>query len=215
MFRMCDSRMYTDMNRESQDLVVQRGMALHKMMRLATLTLGGEGYLNFMGNEFGHPEWIDFPREGNGWSYFYCRRQWSLADNESLKYSQLLAFDRQMLSLAKACRLFSHPPRALFIDEYAQILIYERGGRVFVLNFNPTTSYEGYYVPVPEQGIFRVCLSTDRWEFGGEGRISEGFLYESGWHPDGAYKLPIYLPARTALCLEKVTHKNEKKGNNK
>lgn len=32
------------------------------MIRLLTFSLGSKAYLNFMGNEFGHPEWIDFPR---------------------------------------------------------------------------------------------------------------------------------------------------------
>ncbi len=211
MFRLCDSRMYTDMNLESRDPVVERGMALHKMMRLATLSLGGEGYLNFMGNEFGHPEWIDFPREGNGWSYFYCRRQWHLADDGRLKYGQLLAFDREMLTLARSCRLFAKAPNPLFIDGNAQILIYERGGLIFVLNFNPQRSFEGYCVTVPREGIYRVTFSTDRQEFGGQGRISEGFLYGAERHPDGNFKLPIYLPARTALCLCEVKNKEAKK----
>ena len=208
MFRLCDSRMYTHMSRESRDPVVERGMALHKMMRLATLTLGGEAYLNFMGNEFGHPEWIDFPREGNGWSHFYCRRQWSLAEDERLRYGQLLAFDGEMIALAKRIRLFSHRPRALFIDEEAKVLVYERGGRVFALNFHPDRSYEGYYLPVTRLGIWRTVFSTDRSEFGGEDRISEGYLYEATLHPDGCAKLPIYLPARTALCLERCITKN-------
>ncbi|MBR2354493.1 MAG: alpha amylase C-terminal domain-containing protein [Clostridia bacterium] len=204
MFRLCDSRMYTDMCKESRDPVILRGMALHKMIRLATLSMGGEGYLNFMGNEFGHPEWIDFPREGNGWSYFYCRRQWSLADSEVLKYGYLREFDKQMLALAKRYRIFSHPARALFIDEYAQILIYERGGMIFALNFNPHRSFEGYYLPVPEKGRYRAVFSTDRAEFGGEDRISETYVYTAERHVDGVWKLPIYLPARTALCMAKV-----------
>jgi|TARA_B110001450_G_scaffold246123_1_gene259899 1,4-alpha-glucan branching enzyme len=66
------------------------------MIRLLTASLGGDAYLNFMGNEFGHPEWIDFPREGNNNSYHYCRRQWSLFDNQDLRYSQLGEWDKAM-----------------------------------------------------------------------------------------------------------------------
>ena len=204
MFRLCDSKMYTDMNRESNDTAVDRGMALHKMIRLATITLGGEGYLNFMGNEFGHPEWIDFPREENGWSYFYCRRQWSLVDSPLLKYGYLKEFDRGMLALTKRYRLFRTPAVPLFLDAGAQILTYARGNAILALNFHPSHSFECYYLTVPEKGRYRVVFSTDREEFGGHGRISEEYDYTAERHGDGAWKLPIYLPARTGLCLTKI-----------
>ncbi len=210
MFRLCDSKMYTSMDKASIDPVIDRGMALHKMIRLCTLSLGGEGYLNFMGNEFGHPEWIDFPREGNGWSYFYCRRQWSLADNGFLRYGQLERFDADMIALSKRHRLFSNAPKVLFIDAYAKILIWERGGLIFAFNFDPVTSYEGYYLTVPEAGAYRVILSTDREAYGGFGRIDENYVYYAERHPDGACKFPIYIPARTGLCIQKIKIKKEK-----
>ncbi len=203
MFRLCDSKMYTDMSCDSEDATVARGMALHKMIRWATLSLGGEGYLNFMGNEFGHPEWIDFPREGNGWSYFYCRRQWHLADETYLKYQYLQNFDRAMLAMLPN-GFYDKGARCLFIDEYKQVLCYERGGLVFVFNFSPTESYEGYFVPTPRAGRYRVMMSTDDAEFGGWSRISHDCTYITKRHPDGKTKLPIYLPARTALCLERL-----------
>jgi 1,4-alpha-glucan branching enzyme len=182
-------------------------MALHKMIRLATVSIGGEGYLNFMGNEFGHPEWIDFPREGNGWSYFYCRRQWSLSDNGFLKYGQLKDFDREMISLSKEKKLFKKAPRCLYIDDGCKILTYERAGVVFALNFSPSNSYEGYCLTVPSKGRYKVIMSTDREEFGGYGRISEEYVYTSEKHGDGKYKIRIYLPARTGLVLEKIKNK--------
>ena len=101
MFRLCDQEMYWSMEKKAQNMIIDRGIALHKMIRLITLTLAGEGYLNFMGNEFGHPEWIDFPRQGNNWSYHYCRRQWSLVDNPDLKYEWLNNFDRAMIAMTK------------------------------------------------------------------------------------------------------------------
>ena len=204
MFRLCDSKMYTDMAKWSTDPVIDRGMALHKMIRMVTMTLGGEGYLNFMGNEFGHPEWIDFPREGNGWSYFYCRRQWHLADDDNLKYGYLQEFDRAMMTLLSTDNFYQKPPRCLFIDAHKQILTYERGGLVFVINFSPSESYEGYFVTVPTAGRYQVTLSTDASAFGGWDRISESYVYHAGKHPDGKPKFPIYLPARTGLCLKKV-----------
>ena len=171
------------------------------MIRLVTATLGGEGYLTFMGNEFGHPEWIDFPREGNGWSYFYCRRQWSLADDGNLKYGYLEAFDRAMIARLRDSRIYETPPVCRFIDAYKQVLVYERGHMTWVFNFSPTESYEGYFVEMPEEGKYRVALSTDSAAFGGWDRISETYVYEARLHPDGKPKLSIYLPARTALCL--------------
>ena len=204
MFRLCDSRMYTHMSRQSSDPVIARGMALHKLIRFVTLTLGGEGYLNFMGNEFGHPEWIDFPREGNGWSHFYCRRQWSLCDNELLRYSDLNRFDGAMIALARKHRMLASKAKTLCVDAEGQILVYGRGGLVHAVNFHPTRSYEGYGMPVPSGGRYRAVFSTDRAEFGGDGRISEEYVYTAERQADGKWSLPIYLPSRCALSLEKI-----------
>ena len=203
MFRLCDSNMYSSMSKFVEDSVIDRGMALHKMIRMATMTLGGEGYLNFMGNEFGHPEWIDFPREGNGWSYFYCRRQWHLADDETLRYGYLQEFDKAMLGLVKRKGLYGKQPNSLYIDNGGKVLIYERAGVIFALNFHPTNHYEGYWLTVPEEGKYQVTLTTDEGKFGGFDRISKEYVYTATKHPDGNAKLQIYLPARTGLCMVK------------
>ncbi|MBQ8399387.1 MAG: alpha amylase C-terminal domain-containing protein [Clostridia bacterium] len=204
MFRLCDSKMYTDMTVLSDDKTVERGVALHKLIRMLTMSLGGEGYLNFMGNEFGHPEWIDFPREGNGWSYFYCRRQWHLADDPLLKYRFLNNFDEALVSVTKKHHIFKKAPNCLFIDANAQVLMYERNGLVFAINFSPNNAYEGYYMAVPEEGRYKVVFSSDEQEFGGWDRISKNYVYTAGKQPDGSVKLRIYLPARTGLCMVKV-----------
>ena len=203
LFRLCDANMYTGMSTSSPyDPVIERGMALHKMIRLLSLTLGGEGYLSFMGNEFGHPEWIDFPREGNNWSYFYCRRQWHLADDERLKYKYLQTFDGAMIDFAKAHKVFDGPGKALQIDEQKQVLVYERGDAVFAVNLSPNNSYTGYGIKVPE-GKYRVALTTDESVFGGYDRVSKDYVYISE-ERYGSHEFPIYLPARTALCFVKV-----------
>lgn len=204
MFRLCDSKMYTDMNKDSNDMVIDRGIALHKMIRFITMSAGGEGYLNFMGNEFGHPEWIDFPREGNGWSYFYCRRQWHLADDENLKYGYLQAFDKGMVNFTKRKRLFSSLPKSLYIDNENKVLSYKRMGLTFALNFNPTNSFEGYYLTVPKKGKYKVAFSSDDAEFGGYNRISKEYVYTAKKAKDGLYKIQIYIPCRTAFCLERL-----------
>jgi 1,4-alpha-glucan branching enzyme len=204
IFRLCDSEMYWNMEKDKQSIIIDRGISLHKMIRLITASASGEGYLNFMGNEFGHPEWIDFPREGNGWSYHYCRRQWSLADNGFLRYGQLNAFDGAMVKLLKEEEVLSFTPRALFIDQGCQVLTYERGGCVFALNFSPENSYEGYWLTLPTEGKYKVVLSTDEEAFGGFDRVSKDYLYTAKKEADGTFKTQIYLPARTGVCLKKV-----------
>ncbi len=204
MFRLCDSNMYTSMSKSTPDPVIDRGMALHKLIRLVTMSLGGEGYLNFMGNEFGHPEWIDFPREGNGWSYFYCRRQWHLADDGTLKYGYLREFDKELVSLTKDNKIFKKKTKCLFVGNDDKVLNYERGGLIFALNLHPTNSYEGYWINVPTVGKYKVILSTDDESFGGYDRISKEYVYTAEKHPDKKAKLRIYLPARTGICLQKI-----------
>ncbi len=204
MFRLCDSNMYTGMSKFTNDGIVDRGIALHKMIRMISMSAGGEGYLNFMGNEFGHPEWIDFPREGNGWSYFYCRRQWHLADDRNLRYSYLNEFDRAMVGLAKGRGLLEKKEKSLYIDNDKKILVYERAGLVFALNFNPTESFDGYKMTVPEGGSYRVILSTDEGVFGGWDRISEEYVYTATENEDGTFTLPIYIPSRTGFCMERI-----------
>ena len=202
MFRLCDADMYWHMNGDSKNPVIDRGIALHKMIRLMTLTLGGQGYLTFMGNEFGHPEWIDFPREGNGESYHYCRRQWSLADNPDLKYRYLLAFEKAMVKMAKDCHVQENWDKQLLVQQADHVMAYGKGEGIFVFNLAPTASYEGYRIPVPEAGTYRVILSTDDFDFGGQGRVYHQD-YEAQEDETGAF-IKIYLPARTATVLKKV-----------
>ena len=203
MFRLCDSKMYTDMAKSSNDYIIERGIALHKMIRFVTLTLAGEGYLNFMGNEFGHPEWIDFPREGNGWSHFYCRRQWSLADRDDLKYGYLREFDEAMINLARKTRILSKPPVNPYMDQQKQVMVYERGGLVFAFNFNPVSAFDGYWMSVSEEGEYEVVLSTDEGRFGGYDRISTTYVYTAERSYGNQIGFKIYLPSRTAVCLKK------------
>ncbi|HOC48190.1 MAG TPA: alpha amylase C-terminal domain-containing protein [Bacteroidales bacterium] len=205
IFRLADKEMYTSMSVFTPSLIVDRAMALHKMIRLFTFMTAGGGYLTFMGNEFGHPEWIDFPREGNGWSYKYARRQWSLADDELLKYRFLNEFDRAMVETGKRHGL----PRlqlteSLSVNNSDKIIAFRRGDLVTVMNFNPTISFTGYGIPV--KGKFRIILDTDDPLFGGQGRIDTAQTYFS--QPDqghygvtAPHHLKLYLPARTAVVL--------------
>ena len=157
-----------------------------------------------MGNEFGHPEWIDFPREGNGWSYFYCRRQWHLADDTNLRYEFLNNYDKEMISLLNSKKVFKKSPNCRFIDEHKQVMIYERNGLTFVANFSPNNSYEDYYVDVGSSGDYQVIMSTDERKFGGWDRISKDYIYKAKKQPDGKWKIRLYIPARSGLCLAKV-----------
>ncbi len=203
MFRLCDKEMYTGMSRDSESFIIDRGIELHKMIRLVTSTLAGEGYLNFMGNEFGHPEWIDFPRQDNGWSYHYCRRQWSLADNELLRYGQLEAFDRAMISLLRKERILTKKTENEWIHGDDKIIIYSKGNDVFAFNFNPSQSFEGYFVPVKAHGEYSAILSTDQDTFGGFGRIDTEYRYQTEALDDGRIGFKCYLPSRTAVVFKR------------
>ena len=194
-FRLIDSAMYHHMAREDDHTGVDRGMALHKILRLITLALGGEGYLTFMGNEFGHPEWVDCPREGNGWSYQYARRQWSLTNNPKLKYGQLETFDTAMMEIAKLV-LGTPAAKMLSQDQANQCFQFERGNLIFAVNLSPSISVADYGFPVPAEGEYRLILSSDDPQFGGHGRIDAGIAYPS---VDG--RLKIYLPSRTVLVF--------------
>ena len=163
-FRLMGAEMYEGMSslNEPSEVVI-RGMALHKMIRLVTMALGGEAYLNFMGNELGHPEWIDFPREGNDWSYKYCRRQWNLADEGHLRYTELLEFDEDCMNLDSTYGFVSSPTQwVTMMDDDRQVLVAERGPLVFVFNFNPFEDFEGLKVPVPEPGKYKIVLDADK-----------------------------------------------------
>lgn len=203
MFRLCDADMYWHMNKSSTSAVIDRGIALHKMIRLITCTLAGEGYLNFMGNEFGHPEWIDFPREGNGWSYHYCRRQWSLTENEDLRYKDLLSFDKAMISFIKKSRILNQKAKNQWIHNADKVLVYSKKKYVFAFNFNTTASFEGYFIPVEEKGEYKAVLSTDQAEFGGFNRVDTSYVYNAEKMPDGRIGFYTYLPSRTATIFKK------------
>ena len=204
MFRLCGADMYTSMSKFTDSLVIDRGIALHKMIRLITMSLGGEGYLNFMGNEFGHPEWIDFPREGNGWSYLYCRRQWSLCDNRDLKYYYLNNFDKEMISIAKKHRIYSKKPEPQHFEDHDQIISYSRGALTFVFNFSPDKAQNEFSVKVPSPGRYKVVLHTDEGRFGGYERISKSYVYVAEPKYDGSGEFKIFLPARCGLVIKKT-----------
>ena len=209
IFRLMDKEMYYGMNIGSQNMTVDRGVALHKLIRLVTLATAGNGYLNFMGNEFGHPEWIDFPREGNGWSYKYARRQWSLPDNPLLRYGLLENFDAQMITLARKNKILAGAPELLVADEEKKVLIFRRENCIFALNFNPSASFDNYGFSAPS-GEYALELDSDQECFNGFGRLKKGERHISveGKSPNGNqsynHTMFLYLPSRCALVLKKV-----------
>ena len=204
IFRLADAAMYTDMNKDCHNPTIDRAIALHKMIRLFTLAGGGEGYLNFMGNEFGHPEWIDFPREGNGWSFHYCRRQWSLLENHLLKYQWLNDFDRDMVAVTKEHGMFNQRMADLLLMKSAeQTCAFYRGTLLFVFNFHPTQSLDHVLVPVHKPGEYTVVLSSDEPQYGGFGNVQMQ-TYSSKMFGERHY-VELYIPARTCFVLkEKV-----------
>jgi len=203
IFRLIDQDMYWHMGKDSQSLTVDRGMALHKMIRLITATTAGNGYLCFMGNEFGHPEWIDFPREGNDWSYQYARRQWSLIENSQLRYHLLGDFDRDMMRLIAARQIYKGPCTQVKSDQGDLVLAFQRQGLLFVFNFHPTQSYTDYGLPV-DAGKYQLLMNTDQPEYGGHDRIDQKQTYRSQVERSFGlkHKLMLYLPSRTGMVFE-------------
>ena len=209
MFRLADANMYTDMDKTCHNPVIDRAVALHKLLRLLTASAGGDGYLNFMGNEFGHPEWIDFPREGNGWSHKYCRRQWSLVENGYLKYGQLWEFDRVMVhTLRKYDVLSERYPKLRLLRQERHTLAYERGGLVFAFNFDPQRTCQDMIVPVGHGCDHEVLFTSDDPEFGGFGNIRHG-AYSAFVPGQNGPALRLGLPPRTAIVLCPTQRKQE------
>ncbi len=204
-FWLMDKYMYWHMAVDDDNLIIDRGIALHKLLRLITLSLGGSAYLNFMGNEFGHPEWIDFPREGNGWSFFYARRQWSLKDDMNLKYHFLSDFDKAMIHIAKSKGILNHEfAQLLNVDETNKTLIFSKKDLIFLFNFHPFNSIPNYSFYVPEPGAYKVVLCTDNKKFGGHNRIDESIDYPTYFDEESKVnRLSIYLTNKTAILFEK------------
>ena len=214
IFRLIDADMYWHFTKDGGNDVTSRGIALHKMIRLVTASTINGGYLNFMGNEFGHPEWIDFPREGNGWSHKYARRQWSLIDNKQLAYSWLGDFDRALMKLIGSVKDYQKKDVVEYWhNDGDQVLAFGRGDLVFVFNFNPTRSFSDYGFLVP-RGSYKTVLDSDSIEFGGYGRIDDKLEHFTLMDP--LYKkvrkewLKLYLPARSAIVLKKVRQNGKK-----
>lgn len=206
-FWLADQEAYWHMAVDDDNFVIDRAIALHKMIRIITLTTGQDGYLNFIGNEFGHPEWIDFPRAENGWSYHYARRQWHLMLDENLKYKYLANFDRAMIKLSKDLDLMG--PKGLQyirIYEDRKIIIYRKNNYILVYNFHPENSYDSLRIPTNLEGKYEVVFSSDRPEFGGFDRIPENMVYETSHMDDFDWPngVSLYLPSRTMLVLKRL-----------
>jgi 1,4-alpha-glucan branching enzyme len=203
MMWLCDKDMYFHMSTiEKPTAIIDRGLALHKMIRLITHGLGGEGYLNFEGNEFGHPEWLDFPRVGNDNSYWYARRQFNLPDDPLLRYKLLNEFDRRMQWTEEKYG-WLHSPQAYVSlkNETDKVVVFERAGLLWIFNFNPHQSFSDYRVGVEEAGVYRIVIDTDADEFGGQGRIAHDtrfFTTDLAWNGRKNFT-QVYIPARTAL----------------
>jgi 1,4-alpha-glucan branching enzyme len=207
IFRMLDAEMYTCMDKSIHSFTSDRGIALHKMIRLITFAASGGGYLNFMGNEFGHPEWIDFPREGNNWSYKYARRQWHLAENKALKYNSLGEFDKKMVNLHNDYKLLDNLyVNRLYENNNDKVIAFLRGDLLFVFNFHPNHSFTDYGIPV--QGRFKIVLDTDDQQFDGFNRIDRKPVYLSVKKAErniinAPLYLYLYLPSRTGIVFKR------------
>ncbi|MBQ8593255.1 MAG: alpha amylase C-terminal domain-containing protein [Bacteroidaceae bacterium] len=207
IFRLIDADMYWHFKKGDENLTATRGIALHKMIRLLTASTINGGYLNFMGNEFGHPEWIDFPREGNGWSHKYARRQWNLVDDKELCYHYLGDFDEAMVKvLTSLCNIQKYPVEEVWHNDGDQVLAYKRKDLLFVFNFNPSQSFADYGFLV-SAGAYEVLLNTDAPGFGGFGLTDDSITHFTMHDPLYAKArkgwLKLYIPARSAVVLRR------------
>ncbi len=202
IFRLIDADMYYNMNCNQKNLIVDRGIALHKMIRLITLSTTEGGYLNFMGNEFGHPEWIDFPREGNNWSYHYARRQWHLADDENLKYHYLNLFDKDMIQTFVKNEILNSKPVNILQNISDQILVFKRGKYLFVFNFNPNKSFTDYGIENIE-GNWKTILNTDSIKYGGFG-LNDDIIIHHSININNSSWLKLYIPARCGFIMKQI-----------
>ncbi|QSH41972.1 alpha amylase C-terminal domain-containing protein [Lentisphaerota bacterium ZTH] len=206
IFRMVERSMYDSMCVGSENMLVDRGIALHKMSRLITVATSSNGYLNFMGNEFGHPEWVDFPREGNGWSYKYCRRQWSLAEDKNLRYYYLRKFDQSMLHLIRSERIYDCLPQKILVHDADKIIAFERGSLFFFFNFNPSQSFSDYKLEVLP-GEYEMVLDVDSPEFNGHGRLEPDQHFYTIPEKHGREvrnMISLYLPCRSGMVLRRI-----------
>ena len=208
IFRLVDADMYWHFKKGDQTFTVNRGIALHKMIRLLTAATINGGYLNFLGNEFGHPEWIDFPREGNGWSHKYARRQWNLVDNQELCFHYLGDFDQAMLKTIKKQKQFQKTPVVeIWHNDGDQVLAFQRGDLLFFFNFSPNRSYDGYGFRIKE-GTYEYLLNTDATCYGGNGLNDDSIKHITNWDAELASEgkgwLKLYLPARSACVLRMI-----------
>ncbi len=206
MFRLADAEMYTGMEKSYHSFTMDRAIQLHKLIRFITLTLSCDGYLNFMGNEFGHPEWIDFPREGNGNSFHYARRQWSLSENGYLKYPQLLAFDESMHKFSRKYRVMcKRDLQNLWMDPDKAIMAFSKGDLVYVFNFNEYADADNFFLPVNTtgEGEYKMVFTTDRDEFGGFSRADEDQVFKTFENPGRGTGFIVTVPSLSALVFEK------------
>ena len=206
MFWLADAEMYTGMKKEYHSLTMDRAIDMHKVIRFITCALAPNGYLNFMGNEFGHPEWVDFPREGNNWSYHYARRQWSLVKTGDYKYDWLAAFDRSMTYHMAVYGIHcTGPAQSLWIDNERKLVLFERGGLLYAFNLHPTWSQETVFINcrLTGPGGYKVVLSTDDWPFGGQSRVNMDYIYRAE-ETEFGFGIKVYLPCRTGIALQKV-----------
>ncbi|CED82984.1 1,4-alpha-glucan branching enzyme/starch branching enzyme II [Phaffia rhodozyma] len=162
-----DDEIYTQMSVfQTPTPKVERAMALHKMLRLMVFAFAGEGYMNFMGNEFGHPEWLVFPSVQNGFHTTHCRRQWDLADfSRDLRYRDLARFDREMLEAEERGQWGSAELGHVWTqDEDSRLVVFTRANHLFIFNWNTKLPAKDDNLPIPEpwalEGQYRIELST-------------------------------------------------------
>lgn len=201
-FWLADKETYWNMDIDSKNIIIDRAIALHKLIRLISITIAGDGYLNFMGNEFGHPEWIDFPREGNGWSYHYACRRWHLADDKKLRFQFLQQFDKTLIQLFNERQLLNYPTELIYTDNEHKIIVCRKQNLLFIFNFHPSNDHV-VTISSSASAKFHRLLLTNIKKFGEYSPDTKNVFYQTSLR-NNQYLLEVPLQKRSAAILEPV-----------
>ena len=201
IFRLLGPKMYTDMHAETQSHDVHLAVAVVNVAKSIVFFLGGEAWMSFIGNEFGHPDWVEFPTPDNDDCFEYAYRKWYLATDSALMYEKMAAFDRDLMHQRKIAVTWDESyMTAPLLDDNRKLSVFHRDRVVLVCNTTTDVSYEDVWVPVPEQGNYRVILSTEEHRYGGYGRVNENMQYATIAVDGNAY-IRLYVPSMSAIFM--------------
>ncbi|KAF1493852.1 1,4-alpha-glucan-branching enzyme, partial [Eudyptula minor novaehollandiae] len=190
-FRLMDAEMYTNMSVLSPlTPVIDRGIQLHKMIRLITHALGGESYLNFMGNLLLYYV-LNFNKHLDLLEQAQKRATKMIRGMEHLSSCEERLRELRLFSLEKR-RLWGH---LIAASQYLKGAYKKEGGKLFSRACCDRTRGNGFKL---KEGRFRldirknslivifkykILLDSDAAEYGGHQRLDHSAEYFSEEYP--------------------------------